>query len=155
MSHMAYTELRSLIANLAEGRSNTDIITEIQSKHSRVLREATPFIIQNALTNILKNLRRRPTSALPAGIGDMFGEYRVPSMYSRRGADEDGHTTSHNENLGRMLKSELREKIQKIKNRKNRPPIMLQEYEKLYSDLDAYCEDGESLEVGMKRKKGL
>jgi len=155
MTRIAYGEFCTLIADLADDRSTTDIIAEIRAKHGDKLNDLTAFIVDNAVTNILKNLRRRTATRRVAGGQDLFAGHSVPAITTKEELNEHGKRVRVNVHTENLTKQELRDKISSLAIQPARKNKKLRDYESLLEDIDAHCGDHETVEVGLRRARKL
>lgn len=154
MSQLTYDKFCSLVAELAEGRDNRDIVAEIRSTHADYLTSITTYIVDNAITNIVRNLRRRTASLRVDGGVDLFTGHSVPSLTVKDSVDVKGRRRRVNVRTEHLTKSELRAKVDELRSRPPRKNKTLRDYESLLLDIEGHCGDDETVEIGLRRARG-
>ena len=155
MTRIAYGEFCTLVASLADDRSTTQIVSELRASHSDKLETLTAFLIDNAVTNILKNLRRRTASLKLSGGMDLFSGHSVPAITTREEIDEKGKRVRLNVHTEHLTKKELRDKIASLSIQPPKKNKKLRDYESLLADIEPHCSDDETVETGLKRARHL
>jgi hypothetical protein len=155
MTKVAYGEFCTLVAELADERSTSEIVSELRRSHAEKLESLATFLLDNAVTNIVRNLRRRTASVRVAGGLDLFGGHSVPAMTTKEEIDEKGKKVRLNVHTEHLTKKELRDKIASLSQLPPKKNKKLRDYETLYADIDGHCSDDETVEVGLKRSKHL
>lgn len=153
MTRIAYGEFCTLVASLADARSTTDIVAELRVHHSEKLTDLAAFLVDNAVTNILKNLRRRTASVKLSGGYDLFAGHSVPAITTKEEIDEKGKRVRVNVHTEHLTKKDLRDKIASLSIQAPRKNKKLRDYESLFADIATHCSDDETVEVGLKRAR--
>lgn len=149
MTQLAYAQFCSLIAGLADTLTTRETIATIRERHKKQLAEITPQIVENAIINIRRNVLRRKAKFFVEGIGDLFEAYDIPAKLPRPGLGNSKAKVSPN----KLTKKELWLLIQEYKHRPPKKDRHLAHLEKMHSDIEAYCSDDETVEIGLKRLK--
>lgn len=154
MTRIAYGEFCTLVASLADDRSTAEIVFELRQNHPEKLSELTVFLFDNAVTHILKNVRRRTASKKLDGGIDLFGGHSVPAITTKEEIDEKGKRVRVNVHTEHLTKRELRDKISALAVQPPRKNKKLRDYEALLEDIEGHCADDETVEQGLKRARG-
>lgn len=153
MSQLTYDKFCSLVAELAEGRDTKDIVAEIRSSHAEYLTSITTYIVDNAITNIVRNLRRRNATLRISGGVDLFSGHSVPSLTTKDSVDLKGRIRRVNVRTEHLTKAELRAKVDELRARPPRKNKTLRDYESLLIDIESHCADDETVETGLLRAR--
>jgi hypothetical protein len=152
MSQMQYKQFCLLVADLVDDHGAKAIVDEVRQHHAKELSEITPYIVENAIVNIARNVRRRKVKLVIDGIGDLFADFDIPAKMPRPKSPE-GRPNSKLLPSEKFTKAELQLRIQELQDRPVRKNKHLAELQKLYEAIDSFCSDDESIEIGLRRRK--
>ncbi|TPL51789.1 hypothetical protein [Mesorhizobium sp. B2-4-6] len=151
MTQLAYVQFCSLVGTLSENLTARETIAAIRESHSNQLEAITPHIVENAIVNIRRNVLRRKAKLFVEGYGDLFEPYNVPARLPRPGV---GNARPTKVPPDKLTKDELWQLILEYRLRPPKKERYLSELEKIHSDIDSYCSGEETVEAGLKRRKG-
>jgi hypothetical protein len=80
MSKMEYEKFTTLSEEYTEGHDVADIVAEVREKFGDEIVVVTPYIVDEAIANIVRKRRRRRAKLVIEGHGDLFAGFSVPSM---------------------------------------------------------------------------
>jgi hypothetical protein len=152
---MEYEKFTSLIKEYAEGHDVTDIVVEVRKKFGTELAVITPYIVDEAIMNFVQKLRRRKAKLEVSGHGDLFSEFSVRAMVTKTIVDADGRKKQANIWQHHLTKSDLKSHIDRLVNRPNRESRELHESKRLLEAIDRFCADDETIEIALRRRKGM
>lgn len=141
-------KLTQAIATAQIGRSTGQAITYLKKDYSAELQAEWEFVVENALVNIMKNTKRRKAHFV-VDQRDLFAPFDLPALVPH--GQVPGSNEPVNEPIDRLSKQWLRDEIAGVKSRPSQKEIKLQELQKLFNAIDAYCADTETIGTGLMR----
>lgn len=155
MSKVEYGKFISLIEQYAEGHDVIDIVAEVRAKFGDELGAITPYIVDEAIMNFVRKMRRRKAKFVVSGYGDLFSEFSVPAMVTKPIVDVSGRKKQANIWQHHLTKADLNSHIERLTNRPNRESRELREAKRLFDAIDKFCTDNETIEIALRRRRGI
>jgi hypothetical protein len=140
---------------MADGNDTRDIVAEVREKLGKELSAITPWIVDNAITNMMRNIRRKNARLVVNGTIDLFEGHSVPSMTTKVLIDPKGRKKRVNVRTERLTKLELKQRINELRDRPPRVNKNLRQYELLCDAIEDHCGDAETVEIGLRRARGV
>ncbi|RUU52931.1 hypothetical protein [Mesorhizobium sp. M2C.T.Ca.TU.002.02.1.1] len=153
MSQLAIVEFNSLISSLVDGRSTKELVKEVRRSYTPKVEALASYLIDHGIASVVRTQRKKRASVMTAEAGDLFAGFNIPATTLRSKLDSNGVRSSARSE--KMTKLEIAHKVSELEKMPRRQRKLLEEYRKLYAAIDDFCADGETVETGLKRSKGI